>query len=155
MLGAYTTFVVQEVIRAHAPGLFEASSSSPSRWPSWSQGRWGRDRAEHHPLPLWPPAGDASRHHLGPVAHPAAGGAERLRPDEQEVGAPRWMAGALEIDGLSLTYNRVAIVVFACAVFAALMLVLRGPRSGLQVRAVTQIGAWPPPWASRPTGSTP
>ena len=39
------------------------------------------------------------------------------------------MAGALEIGGSSLTYNRVAIVVFACAVFAALMLVLRRTRS--------------------------
>jgi urea transport system permease protein len=39
---------------------------------------------------------------------------------------------------LSLTYNRVAIVIFACAVFSALLLVLRRTSFGLQVRAVTQ-----------------
>jgi urea transport system permease protein len=48
------------------------------------------------------------------------------------------MSGSFELGGLSLTYNRVAIVVFALAVFAALLLVLRRTALGLQVRAVTQ-----------------
>jgi urea transport system permease protein len=48
------------------------------------------------------------------------------------------MSGAFELGGLSLTYNRVAIVAFALAVFAALLLVLRRTSLGLQVRAVTQ-----------------
>jgi urea transport system permease protein len=39
---------------------------------------------------------------------------------------------------LSLTYNRIAIVVFAFAAFAALLLVLRYTSLGLHVRAVTQ-----------------
>ena len=36
----------------------------------------------HHPLPLRPAAGNAARD-LGPVADPAAGGAHRVRPDQQ------------------------------------------------------------------------
>jgi urea transport system permease protein len=39
---------------------------------------------------------------------------------------------------LSLTYNRIGIIVFAAAVFAALLMVLRRTSLGLQVRAVTQ-----------------
>jgi urea transport system permease protein len=39
---------------------------------------------------------------------------------------------------LSLTYNRIAIVVFAVLVFAALLLVMRYTSLGLYVRAVTQ-----------------
>ena len=34
-------------------------------------------------------------------------------PSNREVGTPAWMSGALEVGGLSLTYNRIAIVVFA------------------------------------------
>ena len=48
------------------------------------------------------------------------------------------MSGAFELGGLSLTYNRVVIVIFSLAVFAALLLVLRQTALGLQVRAVTQ-----------------
>ena len=36
MLGAYTTFVTQELIRTHVPGLFDWSLRSPRRWPSSS-----------------------------------------------------------------------------------------------------------------------
>jgi urea transport system permease protein len=56
----------------------------------------------------------------------------------REVGAPSWMSGAFEIGGLSLTYNRIGIILFSLAVFATLLLVLRRTPLGLQVRAVTQ-----------------
>ena len=41
-----------------------------------------RDRALRHPVPLRPPARNAARD-LGPVADPAAGGAHRVRADQQ------------------------------------------------------------------------
>ena len=59
-------------------------------------------------------------------------------PSNREVGTPAWMSGAVQLGGLSLTYNRIAIVIFAFAVFAALLLVLRYTSLGLYVRAVTQ-----------------
>ena len=34
MIGAYTTFVVQEIIRTHAPGYSAHRCSSRCRWPS-------------------------------------------------------------------------------------------------------------------------
>jgi len=56
-----------------------------------------------------------------------------------EVTNPAWMSGGLAImPGLLLPWNRIAIIVFALAVVAAAWLVLNHTRLGLFVRAVTQ-----------------
>ena len=55
------------------------------------------------------------------------------------VSNPSWMSGSLEINAaLSLTYNRLVIIIFALIVFGLLMLVLKRTSLGLQVRAVAQ-----------------
>lgn len=60
-------------------------------------------------------------------------------PLNRSVATPSWMSGSLEINTvLSLTYNRLYIVLFALLVFAALLLILKATRLGLQIRAVTQ-----------------
>ena len=59
-------------------------------------------------------------------------------PTNQDVGTPAWMSGMGKVGQLTVTYNRVAIIVFAVAVLAALMAVLRYTALGLQMRAVTQ-----------------
>jgi urea transport system permease protein len=60
-------------------------------------------------------------------------------PTNKEVSSPDWLSGAWEITGgLALTYNRIAIILFAAAVLFMLMLVLRKTSFGLQMRAVTQ-----------------
>ena len=60
-------------------------------------------------------------------------------PLNRAVATPEWMSGSLQVvQGLSLTYNRLYILVFAGLVFATLWLVLRRTRLGLEVRAVTQ-----------------
>lgn len=59
--------------------------------------------------------------------------------NNRPVAAPAWMTGSLEInEALSITYNRLVIVLFTLALFAALLVVLRRTRLGLQVRAVSQ-----------------
>ena len=90
MLGAYTTFVVQEIIRARYPGLFDYSLLIAVPLAFLVAGlRRHPDRARHHPLPLRPAAGDAARH-LGPLADPAAGGAHRssARPTARSATRP-------------------------------------------------------------------
>ena len=82
MIGAYITFVVQEVIRTRYPGpvrLFAADRGAAG----FSGGRRDRrpDRTRHHPLSLWPPAGNAAGD-LGALAGAAAGGAHDVRPDQ-------------------------------------------------------------------------
>ncbi|HEX4938361.1 MAG TPA: urea ABC transporter permease subunit UrtB [Candidatus Kapabacteria bacterium] len=60
-------------------------------------------------------------------------------PLNRSVITPEWMSGSLEINGfLSLTYNRLYIVLFALAVLFGLMLLLKKSFFGLQMRAVTQ-----------------
>ncbi|KJY81904.1 ABC transporter permease [Vibrio galatheae] len=60
-------------------------------------------------------------------------------PLNRSVSTPDWMAGALEINPmLSLTYNRLYIIVFCALVFIALVMVLKKTPLGLQVRAVSQ-----------------
>ena len=60
-------------------------------------------------------------------------------PTNQEVSVPPWLAGSYTVvDGLSLTMNRMAIVIFSGLVFTGLTLLIRKTPFGLQMRAVTQ-----------------
>lgn len=60
-------------------------------------------------------------------------------PLNRSVITPDWMAGSWQVNGaLSLTYNRLYIILFAIAVLIALMVILKRTRFGLQMRAVTQ-----------------
>ncbi len=62
-----------------------------------------------------------------------------ISPQNVPVANPAWMSGSWEINSvLSLTLNRLYIVVFCLLVFAALFLVLKKTVLGLQVRAVAQ-----------------
>jgi urea transport system permease protein len=57
----------------------------------------------------------------------------------RSVITPNWMSGTLQVnDALSITYNRLYIVVFTLIVFAGLLVILRRTRVGLQIRAVSQ-----------------
>jgi len=60
-------------------------------------------------------------------------------PLNKEVITPEFMAGSLQInEALSLTYNRLYIIVFALIVFFAVLYIMKKTTLGLQVRAVTQ-----------------
>jgi urea transport system permease protein len=60
-------------------------------------------------------------------------------PTNQEVSNPSWMSGAVEVvGGLSLTYNRIWIMVFAVLVFALVTFLMKKTSFGLRMRAVTQ-----------------
>ncbi len=55
------------------------------------------------------------------------------------VENPSWMSGSLQVNpALSLTYNRIYILVFGLLVFVGLLLILKRTALGLQVRAVSQ-----------------
>lgn len=138
MLGAYTTFMVQELIRTFAPGLFEASllialplaflvAGSVGVLIERTVIRFLYGRPLETLLATW-----------GISLILQQGVRTIFGPTNREVGTPAWMSGALDVGAMSLTYNRIAIVVFAFAVFAILLLVLRYTSLGLYVRAVTQ-----------------
>jgi urea transport system permease protein len=138
MLGAYTTFVVQEFIRYYFPGLFGVSLLIALPLAFLVAGAIGvliertvirflYGRPLETLLATW-----------GISLILQQGVRSIFGPTNREVGTPAWMSGALDIGAMSLTYNRVAIVVFAFVVFAILLLVLRHTSLGLYVRAVTQ-----------------
>jgi urea transport system permease protein len=71
---------------------------------------------------------------LQQVVRDAAGTANNV-----PVSTPEWLAGSLQInEALSITYNRLYILIFAMVVFTVLLLILKRTRLGLNVRAVAQ-----------------
>ncbi|WP_248307059.1 MULTISPECIES: urea ABC transporter permease subunit UrtB [unclassified Devosia] len=138
MLGAYTTFAVQEVIRQNAPHLFDYSLTIALPLAflltaligiAIERGviRWLYGRALETLLATWG---------LSLILQQTV--RSIFGPTNRQVGNPSWMSGSVDFYGLSLTWSRVWIVVFAIVVFVALLVVLNRTALGLQMRAVTQ-----------------
>ncbi len=138
MLGAYTTFVVQEVIRAHAPGLFGASLIIAVPLAFLVSGLVGIaiERGMIRFLYGRPLETLLATWGLSLVLQ--QGVRTIFGPTNREVGTPAWMSGAVQWGGLTITINRLVIIVFAALVILALMAALRFTSLGLQMRAVTQ-----------------
>ncbi|MDT7953220.1 MAG: urea ABC transporter permease subunit UrtB [Acetobacteraceae bacterium] len=138
MIGAYVTYIVQEVIRQHAPGLFGASLLIAVPLAFLVSGAIGVliERTLIRYLYGRPLETLLATFGLSLVLQQAV--RTIFGPTNREVGTPAWMSGSGMIGQLTLTYNRVAIIVFAILVFAALMAVLRYTSLGLRMRAVTQ-----------------
>ena len=57
----------------------------------------------------------------------------------RSVQTPSWMSGTLQLnDALSITYNRLYVVILTLLVLTALLIVLKYTRVGLEIRAVSQ-----------------
>ena len=138
MIGAYVTFVVQETLRASAPGLFGASLFIALPLAFLVAGAIGIaiERGVIRFLYGRPLETLLATWGLSLVLQQAV--RSIFGPTNREVGTPQWMSGALEVGAVSLTYNRLAIILFSLAVFAILLLVMRKTAFGLQMRAVTQ-----------------
>jgi urea transport system permease protein len=139
MLGAYTTFVIQEWIRTNAPHLFDYSLAFAIPTAFVVAGgvgiliergviRFLYGRPLETLLATW-----GVSLILQQTVRTIFG------PNNREVGNPSWMSGAIEVvGGLTLTYNRIWIIVFSLIVFALLMVLIARSSFGLQMRAVTQ-----------------
>ena len=138
MIGAYVTFVIQEVARARYPGLLEYSLVIAVPLAFIIAGfvgiliergviRFLYGRPLETLLATWG---------LSLIIQQAVRTA--FGPTNREVSAPSWMSGAFEVGHLTITYNRLWIICFAMVVFVALLGMLRLTRLGLEVRAVTQ-----------------
>ncbi|WP_041794771.1 urea ABC transporter permease subunit UrtB [Pararhodospirillum photometricum] len=140
MLGAYTTFVVQEVFRALLPPAFEGFYLVVAVPVAFvvtflvgvvlerSVIRFLYGRPLETMLATW-----GLSLILQQVVRTLFGASNR------EVSNPAWMTGGLDLaGGFTLTYNRLVIIVFCFAVLAALAALLRWSRFGLFMRAVTQ-----------------
>jgi urea transport system permease protein len=139
MIGAYATYVVQDLFRRHAPGVFElylvvgvpvafAVSALVGMLLERTVIRHLYGRPLETLLATWG---------LSLILIQAVRtvfGAQNV-----QVENPAWMAGGVEImTGVVLPWSRIVIVVFAGAVLAAVSLLLTRTRLGLFVRSVTQ-----------------
>ncbi len=138
MLGAYTTFAVQEAIRTSAPGLFDWSLLIAAPLAFVVAGTVGvvieRGVVRHlygRPLETLLATWGISLM-LQQAVRSIFG------PNNREVGNPGWMSGAFELGGMTITWNRLWILIFALMVFVGLLFLLRRTAMGLQMRAVTQ-----------------
>ena len=139
MIGAYVTFMIQEVFRSVAPeyfGLSLALAVPAAFLASGSLGvimersviRWLYGRPLETLLATWG---------ISLILQQAV--RTIFGPTNREVGNPEWMSGAVELaGGVLLTYNRIWIIVFALAVLAGVWALIRFTSMGLEMRAVTQ-----------------
>ena len=138
MLGAYTTFVVQELIRTRAPWLFDWSLAIAIPLAFLVAGAIGVaiERGIIRFLYGRPLETLLATWGLSLILQQAV--RTLFGPTNKQVGNPSFMSGSFDIGNLTITYNRMWIIVFALAVFALLIVVLRYTPFGLQMRAVTQ-----------------
>ncbi|MBV9783422.1 MAG: urea ABC transporter permease subunit UrtB [Acidisphaera sp.] len=138
MLGAYTTYVVQETIRGHWPGLFGASLfiAVPLAFLVAGLAGMAIERGLIRFLYGRPLETLLATFGLSLLLQQAV--RSIFGASNRQVGTPDWMSGAMQLGGLTLTYNRLTIIVFALVVLFALMAALRYTPLGLRMRAVTQ-----------------
>jgi urea transport system permease protein len=138
MLGAYTTFLVQQVIRDKFPALFDWSLllALPMAFMVAACAgvvierfvlRYLYGRPLETLLATW-----------GVSLMVQQGVRSAFGPTNREVGAPSFMSGSLDLWGLTITSGRLWIIVFSLMVFITLLVVMRATSFGLKMRAVTQ-----------------
>jgi urea transport system permease protein len=138
MLGAYATFLTQEIIRARYPALFDYSLLIAIPLAFVVAGAIGIaiERGIIRFLYGRPLETLLATWGLSLILQQAVRTA--FGPTNREVGAPSWMSGAFELGQITITYNRLCIIGFTLGVFVLLLGLLRFTRLGLEMRAVTQ-----------------
>jgi len=138
MIGAYVTFVIQEVIRQNYPGLFDYSLAIAIPASFLVAGAIGIaiERLVIKHLYGRPLETLLATWGISLILQQAV--RTLFGPTNREVGAPSFMSGSFKLGLLDITYGRVWIVVFALLVFLAVLALLRFTPMGLQMRAVTQ-----------------
>jgi len=139
MIGAYATYVVQNLFRSHLPGAFDwyIAAAIPASFLAAAlvgavleRGviRWLYGRPLETLLATW----GISLMLMQAVR--SLFGAQNVA-----VENPGWLSGGLQVlPNLVLPYNRLAILVFAGLVLAGMALLISRTRLGLFVRGVTQ-----------------
>jgi len=139
MIGAYATYVVQNVFRTHFPGAFDwyMLAAVPVAFLvaafvgavlERSVIRWLYGRPLETLLATW----GISLMLMQLVR--SIFGAQNV-----QVENPSWMSGGVDVmSNLTLPFNRIAIIAFAALVLAGIALLIARTRLGLFVRGVTQ-----------------
>jgi urea transport system permease protein len=138
MLGAYTTFAVQELIRTRWPWLFDASLFIALPLAFLTAGGIGvlMERTIIRFLYGRPLETLLATWGVSLILQQAV--RTIFGPNNREVGNPSFMLGSFELFGIALTWSRIWIIAFSLAVFFVLLFVLKFTAFGLRMRAVVQ-----------------
>ncbi len=138
MIGAYTTFVVQQLIAAFAPAFTDVGLLFAVPAAFLVAGALGVviERSLIRFLYGRPLETLLATWGLSLILQQAV--RSIFGPTNQDVSSPPWMSGSIALGGLTLTINRLWIILFAALVLGALMAVLRWGGLGRSIRAVTQ-----------------
>jgi len=138
MLGAYTTYMVQQVLASAAPALMPWALPLAIPMAFLVAGATGiliersiirflYGRPLETLLATW-----------GLSLLMQQGVRTIFGPTKKPVTAPTWMSGSFDIGHLTITFSRLAIIIFALAAFSLLTMFLKRTHFGMQMRAVTQ-----------------
>ncbi|WP_159950698.1 urea ABC transporter permease subunit UrtB [Rhizobium sp. 18065] len=138
MIGAYSTFMVQEVIRSNYPALFDWSLAIALPVAFLVTGAIGLviERGVIRFLYGRPLETLLATWGISLILQQSI--RTIFGPTNQEVGNPSWMSGSFALGGLTITWNRLWIVLFSLTIFFALLALMKRSAFGLQMRAVTQ-----------------
>jgi urea transport system permease protein len=138
MVGAYVTFLVQEIMRNSAPTLLDHSLfiAIPLAFLITALIGIAIERSVIRFLYGRPLETLLATWGLSLILQQAI--RTLFGPTNREVATPSWMSGSIALGEITLTTNRLAIIVFALIVLAGLLIILRHTRFGLEMRAVTQ-----------------
>ena len=138
MIGAYATYVTQQIFRAHFPGAFDwyVIAAIPAAFASAALVgmalertviRWLYGRPLETLLATW----GISLFLIQLVRQ--IFGAQNV-----EVSNPSWLSGGVEFANVVMPYNRIVIIGFSMLVLLLMWLLLSRTRLGLFIRGVTQ-----------------
>ncbi len=139
MIGAYATYVVQNLVRAYLPGAFDyyvllaipasfLAAALVGAVLERSVIRWLYGRPLETLLATW-----------GISLILQQGARTIFGAQNVPVENPAWLSGGVEaMSNLTLPYNRIAIIAFSLLVLAGVSLLIARSRLGLFVRGVTQ-----------------
>ena len=138
MIGAYATYITQQLFKSYAPGLFDwypvaaipvafVVSGLVGMALERSVIRWLYGRPLETLLATW----GISLFLIQTVRQ--LFGAQNV-----EVSNPSWMSGGIALPNLVLPYNRIVIIGFSMFVLLLMWVILNRTRLGLFVRGVTQ-----------------
>lgn len=138
MLGAYTTYLVQEIIRNAMPELMDWSLliALPLAFMVSALVGLVLERGVIRFLYGRPLETLLATWGVSLILQQAV--RTLFGPSNQEVSNPSWMSGAFEVGLITITWNRLYILIFALCVFAILLWAFNKTSLGLQMRAVTQ-----------------
>jgi urea transport system permease protein len=138
MIGAYATYATQQIFRMHFPGWFDwyVFAAIPAAFLCASLVGMALERTVIRWLYGWPLETLLATWGISLFLIQVV--RQLFGAQNVEVANPSWLSGGVEVAGVVMPYNRIAIIGFSLFVLLLVALMLSRTRLGLFIRGVTQ-----------------